>query len=69
MAYNYLEITNALLRSLNEVELNSANFLTSKGFYAHARDAVNNALRDINMNLIVSFFRLAVPFVSNVPLK
>jgi hypothetical protein len=48
MAYNYLEITNALLRSLNEVELTSANFLTSKGFYAHARDAVNNALRDIN---------------------
>ena len=48
MAYNYLEITNALLRSLNEVELTSANFLTAKGFYAHAKDAVNNALRDIN---------------------
>lgn len=48
MAYNYLEITNALLRSLNEVELTSANFLTAKGFYAHARDSVNNALRDIN---------------------
>lgn len=48
MAYNYLEITNALLRSLNEVELTSANFLTAKAFYAHAKDAVNNALRDIN---------------------
>lgn len=48
MAYNYLEITNALLRSLNEVELNSANFNNAKGFYAHARDSVNNALRDIN---------------------
>lgn len=48
MAYNYLEITNALLRSLNEVELTSVNFLTSKGFYAHAKDAINNALRDIN---------------------
>lgn len=48
MAYNYLELTNAVLRSLNEVELTSANFLTAKGFYAHAKDAVNNALRDIN---------------------
>lgn len=48
MAYNYLELTNSLLRSLNEVELTSANFLTAKGFYAHARDSVNNALRDIN---------------------
>lgn len=48
MAYNYLEITNALLRSLNEVELTSATFPTAKGFYAHAKDAVNNALRDIN---------------------
>lgn len=48
MSYNYLEITNSLLRSLNEVELTSSNFLTVKGFYAHAKDAVNNALRDIN---------------------
>lgn len=48
MAYNYLELTNALLRSLNEVELTSGNFLSAKGFYSHARDAINNALRDIN---------------------
>lgn len=48
MAYNYLEITNSLLRSLNEVELTSNNFVAAKGFYAHAKDAVNNALRDIN---------------------
>lgn len=48
MAYNYLDITNSLLRSLNEVELTSNNFIAAKGFYAHAKDAVNNALRDIN---------------------
>lgn len=48
MAYNYLELTNSLLRSLNEVELTSVNFLTAKGFYSHAKDAVNAALRDIN---------------------
>lgn len=48
MAYNYLELTNALLRSLNEVELTTANFATAKGFYSHARDAVNASLRDIN---------------------
>lgn len=48
MAYNYLDLTNSLLRSLNEVELTSNNFIAAKGFYAHAKDAVNNALRDIN---------------------
>lgn len=48
MAYNYLELTNAVLRSLNEVELTSANFASATGFYAHAKDAINNSLRDIN---------------------
>jgi len=48
MAYNYLELTNALLRSLNEVELTTSNFNTAKGFYLHAKDAINNSLRDIN---------------------
>ncbi len=48
MAYNYLELTNAVLRSLNEVELTNANFATAKGFYSHVKDAINNSLRDIN---------------------
>jgi hypothetical protein len=48
MAYNYIDITNSLLRSLNEVELTNSNFNTAKGFYLHAKDAINAALRDIN---------------------
>lgn len=48
MAYNYLELVNAVCRKLNEVELTSSNFATAKGFYSHVKDAVNNAIRDIN---------------------
>jgi hypothetical protein len=48
MAYNYLGLTNEVNRRLNEVELTSANFPTATGFYAHIKDAVNAAIRDIN---------------------
>lgn len=48
MAYNYIGLTNEVNRRLNEVELTSANFPTATGFYAHIKDAVNSAIRDIN---------------------
>lgn len=48
MAYNYLDLVNEVNRRLNEVELTSANFASSVGFYAHNKDAVNAAIRDIN---------------------
>lgn len=48
MAYDYIGLTNEVNRRLNEVELTSANFPTSTGFYAHIKDAVNSAIRDIN---------------------
>lgn len=48
MSYNFLGLVNEINRRLNEVELNSANFATCTGFYSFAKDAVNNALRDIN---------------------
>ena len=47
MAYNYIGLTNEVNRRLNEVELTSANFPTATGFYAHIKDAVNSAIRDI----------------------
>jgi hypothetical protein len=47
MAYNYLDLVNEVNRRLNEVELTSANFASSVGFYAHNKDAVNAAIRDI----------------------
>ena len=48
MAYNYLDLVNEINRRLNEVELTSTNFLTAKGFYHTAKDAVNSAIRHIN---------------------
>jgi hypothetical protein len=51
MAYNFLELVNRVNRRLNEVELNSTNFPTATGFYAHAKDAINQSIRDINQSV------------------
>ena len=48
MAYDFLELVNEINRRLNEVELTTTNFATSKGFYAHAKDAVNASIRYMN---------------------
>ena len=50
MAYNFLGLVNEINRRLNEVELTASNFSTAKGFYAHAKDAVNASLRHINQS-------------------
>ena len=50
MAYNFLGLVNEINRRLNEVELTSDNFSTAKGFYAHAKDAINASLRYINQS-------------------
>jgi hypothetical protein len=46
--YNFLGLVNDVNRRLNEVELNSTNFATAKGFYSSAKEAVNSAVRYIN---------------------
>ena len=48
MAYNYLDLVNEINRRLNEVELSTTNFLTAKGFYQTAKDAVNSSIRHVN---------------------
>jgi hypothetical protein len=48
MAYNFLDLTNEVNRSFNEVELTSSNFSTATGFYAKVKDSINTAIRDIN---------------------
>jgi hypothetical protein len=50
MAYNFLGLVNEINRRLNEVELTADNFSTAKGFYAHAKDAINASLRYINQS-------------------
>lgn len=48
MSYDYIGLVNEVNRRLNEIELTSSNFSTATGFYAHNKDAVNSAIRDIN---------------------
>ncbi|MGL4349193.1 MAG: hypothetical protein ACRCT2_01200 [Plesiomonas shigelloides] len=48
MAFDFLSLVNDVNRRLNEVELTSANFDGAIGYYAHAKDAVNSAIRHIN---------------------
>ena len=47
MAKTYLQLTNELLRELNEVVLTSANFASAIGIQAHAKDCINRAYLDI----------------------
>ena len=47
MAYDYLGLVNDVNRRLNEVELTSANFASTTGFYSFAKDAVNSSIRHI----------------------
>ena len=50
MAYDFLGLVNEVNKRVNEVELTTSNFATVKGFYAHAKDAVNASIRDINQH-------------------
>lgn len=48
MAYDYIGLVNDVNRRLNEVELTSANFDTTTGYYSFAKDSVNSSIRHIN---------------------
>ena len=50
MAYDFLGLVNDVNRRLNEVQLTSANFSNSVGFYGAAKDAVNASIRYINQS-------------------
>ena len=43
----YLTITNRVLNDLNEVELTSANFSSSRGIQTSIKNFVNRSLHDI----------------------
>jgi len=47
MAATYLQLTNELLRELNEVALTSANFSSAIGIQQHVKDCINRAYLDI----------------------
>ena len=50
MAYNFLGLVNDVNRRLNEVELNSSNFLNAVGAYSMVKDAVNACIRFVNQH-------------------
>jgi|TARA_R110000782_G_scaffold6124_2_gene21066 hypothetical protein len=47
MSTSYLDLTNELLRELNEVTLTSGNFTTAIGVQQHVKDSLNRAYFDI----------------------
>ena len=51
MATTYLQLSNELLRELNEVELTVANFGDSKGIQTHVKDIVNGCCEVWKKNL------------------
>ena len=44
----FLDLTNQLLRRLNEVEIAQADFPSVRGVQATAKDAIKNAIAKIN---------------------
>jgi len=47
MATTFLQLTNELLRELNEVALTSSTFANAIGVQQHAKDLINRAYLDI----------------------
>ena len=47
MATTYLVLSNRILRELNEVELTSSNFSSSRGIQTAVKDFINKAVHDI----------------------
>ena len=47
MASTYLALVNNVLRDVNEVELTSSNFGSSRGIQTSVKDFVNRSISDI----------------------
>ena len=47
MATTYLDLSNEVLRELNEVVLTSGNFASATGIQAFVKDAINKSIFDI----------------------
>tara|TARA_R110000824_G_scaffold68620_3_gene177342 strand:+ start:3390 stop:4157 length:768 start_codon:yes stop_codon:yes gene_type:complete len=72
MATTYLDLTNEVLRELNEIPLTSANFASAVGLQQFVKDAVNKSIFDIaNAEPQLPFFSAGAsggtdPFYGNV---
>ena len=72
MATTFLNITNDVLRELNEIELTAATFASAKGIQNFVKESINKSLNDIaNEEPQLPFFAVAAsggtdPFYGNV---
>ena len=72
MATTYLDLTNEVLRELNEIPLTSSTFATATGFQKFVKDSINKSLFDIaNEEPQLPFFSVGAsgetdPFYGNV---
>jgi len=72
MATTFLNLTNDVLRELNEIELTSANFASAKGIQNFVKESINKSINDIaNEEPQLPFFAVAAsgetdPFYGNV---
>ena len=71
MASTYLTLVNNVLRDMNEVELTSSNFTSSRGVQTTVKDYVNTAISDVlNSELNWPFTRAegSVDAIAGTPL-
>ena len=47
MATTYLQLSNEILREMNEVELTQANFASAVGIQSHVKDVINRSYLDM----------------------
>jgi len=72
MATTYLDLSNEVLRELNEVVLTSGNFASATGIQSFVKDAINKSIFDIaNEEPQLPFFSAGAsggtdPFYGNV---
>ena len=69
MALTFLSLTNSTITRMNEVELTSSNFTSSRGVQTQCKNAVNEAIRYINQREFGYSFNHATNTESLVPGK
>lgn len=67
MAYDFISLVNDLNGRINEVPLTPANFLSAKGWYHQAKEAVNAAIREINQDIFEWPFNHVTETLTLVP--
>ena len=70
MAATYLQLTNELLRELNEVSLTSATFTGAIGIQQHVKDCVNPFTRlNFDANRLTIFGKGHIPVAIGIKLR